>query len=71
MWPALGRASGPEAPGAAGRLVEGVHLGPARAQAIIEWKSPTLKAAFETGVVAAAKALAEETAKLQAQDAAK
>jgi len=42
-----------------------------RAQAIIEWKSPTLKAAFETGVVAAAKALAEETAKLQAQDAAK
>lgn len=30
-----------------------------RAQAIIEWKSPSLKAAFDTGVVEAAKALAE------------
>lgn len=30
-----------------------------RAQAIIEWKSPTLKAAFDTGVVQAAKALSE------------
>ena len=37
-----------------------------RAQAIIEWKSPSLKAAFDTGVVEAAKALAAEEAKGQA-----
>jgi parvulin-like peptidyl-prolyl isomerase len=30
-----------------------------RAQAIIEWKSPTLKAAFDSGVVQAAQALSE------------
>jgi parvulin-like peptidyl-prolyl isomerase len=36
-----------------------------RAQAIIEWKSASLKAAFDAGVVQAAKALAEEPAKMQ------
>ena len=34
-----------------------------RAQAIIEWKSPSLKAAFDAGVIEAGKALAEDTAK--------
>jgi hypothetical protein len=37
-----------------------------RAQAIIEWKSASLKTAFDAGVVQAAKALAEEAAKAQA-----
>ena len=34
-----------------------------RGQAIIEWKSPSLKAAFDAGVIEAGKAMAEEGAK--------
>ena len=37
-----------------------------RAQAIIEWKSPSLKAAFDAGVIEAGKAIAEEAAKARA-----
>ena len=37
-----------------------------RAQAIIEWKSPSLKAAFDSGVVEAGKAIAADAAKTQA-----
>ena len=42
-----------------------------RAQAIIEWKSPTLKAAFESGVLQAAAALDEATKALEAGTAPK
>jgi parvulin-like peptidyl-prolyl isomerase len=37
-----------------------------RAQAIIEWKSPSLKAAFDAGVIEAGKALVEDAARQRA-----
>jgi len=42
-----------------------------RAQAIIEWKSPTLKAAFDSGIQQAAAALDEATKALEAGTAPK